>query len=49
MRSVGGRVRQAPASAAEIAPGVDERLDWICDRILDGGSFVLPDALAGRA
>ena len=49
VRSVGGRVRQAPASAAEIAPGVDERLDWICDRILDGGSFVLPDALAGRA
>jgi hypothetical protein len=28
-----------------IAPGADPYLDWICDRILDGRSFVLPDEL----
>jgi hypothetical protein len=29
-----------------IAPGADPYLDWVCDRILDGRSFVLPDELA---
>ena len=49
VRSVAGRVRDAPTSAAQIEPGADPRLDWICERILDGGSFVLPDELAARA
>jgi hypothetical protein len=44
--SEGGKVRRFPRSAAELAPGVDPYLDWICQRILDGEHFGLPDELA---
>lgn len=47
VRVESGRVSSVPTAAAEIAPGAEPRLDWVCDRILDGGSFVLPDELAG--
>jgi hypothetical protein len=39
------KVRRSPRGAAEIAPGADSYLDWICARILDGGHFGLPDEL----
>jgi len=41
-----GKVRRFPRSAAELAPGADPYLDWICARILDGEHFGLPDELA---
>ncbi len=41
-----GRVRRFPRSATELAPGADPYLDWICERILDGEHFGLPDNLA---
>jgi hypothetical protein len=41
-----GRVKRFPREAAALAPGADPYLDWICERILDGGSFGLPDELA---
>jgi ubiquinone/menaquinone biosynthesis C-methylase UbiE len=41
-----GKVRRFPRAAAELAPGADPYLDWICERILDGGHFGLPDELA---
>jgi hypothetical protein len=40
-----GRVTKLPTRPEEIAPGANPYLDWICDRILDGGSFALPDEL----
>jgi hypothetical protein len=42
-----GKVRRFPRSAAELARGADPYLDWVCERILDGGDFGLPDKLAG--
>jgi Capsule polysaccharide biosynthesis protein len=42
-----GKVRRVPRRAADLAPGADPYLDWICERILDGGHFGLPDELAG--
>ncbi|MFZ2113845.1 MAG: hypothetical protein WAU77_08955 [Solirubrobacteraceae bacterium] len=44
--SDGGKVKRFPREAAALAPGADPYLDWICERILDGGSFGLPDELA---
>ncbi len=41
-----GKVRRAPRGVAALAPGADPYLDWICDRILDGEDFGLPDELA---
>jgi Capsule polysaccharide biosynthesis protein len=41
-----GRVKRFPRQAAELAPGADPYLDWICARILDGQDFGLPDDLA---
>jgi hypothetical protein len=41
-----GRVKRFPRQAAALAPGADAHLDWICERILDGGDFGLPDELA---
>jgi hypothetical protein len=41
-----GRVTRFPRQATELAPGADPHLDWICDRILDGQDFGLPDELA---
>jgi hypothetical protein len=40
-----GRVQSMP-DAGDLAPGRDRYLDWICDRLLDGGSFALGDDLA---
>lgn len=42
-----GHVRRLPHSSAELKPGADRHLDWICARILDGEPFGLPDELAG--
>jgi hypothetical protein len=42
----GGRVSRFPRRAADLTPGADPYLDWICDRILDGRDFGLPDELA---
>ena len=42
----GGKMRRVPRRAAELAPGANPYLDWICERILDGGHFGLPDELA---
>jgi hypothetical protein len=46
LRARGGQVQALPRTAAEIAPGADPYLDWICARILDGADFGLPDELA---
>jgi hypothetical protein len=40
-----GRPRAVAVSSEQLAPGRDRRLDWICDRILDGQDFGLPDEL----
>ena len=39
-------VTRVPATEQELAPGADPYLDWICERILDGADFALPDELA---
>jgi Capsule polysaccharide biosynthesis protein len=44
-----GTVRHFPREAEALARGADPYLDWICERILDGGDFGLPDALAGAS
>jgi len=41
-----GRLKRFPRRAADLAPGADPYLDWICDRIIDGQDFGLPDELA---
>lgn len=46
VRSVNGRLAYVPTSAAELLPGRDPYLDFVCDRILDGGEFHLPPELA---
>jgi len=35
----------AMSTAAAIAPGADPYLDLVCDRILDGGEFLVPEQL----
>jgi hypothetical protein len=35
-----------PVRAADLAPGRDAYLDFLCERILEGGGFVLPAELA---
>ena len=47
VRTRGGLIVEGPGSADALRPGRDAHLDWICDRILDGGEFALPDELAG--
>ncbi len=42
-----GKVRRFPQEAASLARREDPYLDWICERILDGREFGLPDELAG--
>jgi hypothetical protein len=39
-------VVRVPVDASQIAPGADPYLDFACERLLDGGSFLLPEALA---
>jgi Capsule polysaccharide biosynthesis protein len=46
VRNVDGRLAPLPVSAEELLPGRDPYLDFVCDRILDGGEFFLPSALA---
>ncbi len=48
MRGGPAGVTRVPAAEHEIAPGADPYLDWICDRILDGADFALPDELAAH-
>lgn len=43
---VEGKPVRVPRNAAAIAPGADPYLDLICDRLLDGGDFYVPDELA---
>ena len=35
-----------PEDAAAIGPGADPYLDFVCEQILDGGDFLLPEELA---
>jgi hypothetical protein len=44
-----GRVTRFPREAEALAPGVEPHLDWICDRILDGEDFGLPEELASAS
>jgi hypothetical protein len=46
VKAEGGKVKRLPREAEALAPGADPYLDWICERILDGGDFGLPDELA---
>jgi hypothetical protein len=46
VRSLGARVVHVPESAEELLPGRDPYLDFVCNRILDGGEFFLPSELA---
>jgi hypothetical protein len=41
-----GRPLRVPDDPEDLRPGSDPYLDFVCDRILDGGDFVLPDDLA---
>jgi len=41
-----GLATAVPNDPERIKPGADPYLDFVCDRILDGAEFVLPDALA---
>jgi hypothetical protein len=42
-------LERIPTRATELAPGADPYVDFVCDRILDGGDFVLPEALVAPA
>jgi hypothetical protein len=44
--SEGGRLTGVPTSADELLPGKDPLLDFVCDRILNGGDLYLPSDLA---
>jgi Capsule polysaccharide biosynthesis protein len=46
IRTAGDRIVELPTSADDLLPGRDRYLDFICDRILDGGDFFLPSELA---
>jgi hypothetical protein len=46
VRGEGGRLVRVPPSAEELVPGRDPYLDFVCERILDGGEFYLPSTLA---
>ncbi len=41
-----GGIGSVTTDAADLEPGRDAYLDFACDRILDGGPFILPDELA---
>jgi hypothetical protein len=46
VRTEGATVVGVPAGADALQPGRDPYLDLVCDRILDGGAFTVPDELA---
>jgi hypothetical protein len=46
VRTEEGFAKAVPSDREQILAGSDPYLDFVCDRILDGGEFVLPDALA---
>jgi hypothetical protein len=46
VRIVNGRLAEVPESAEDLLPSRDPYLDFVCDRIIDGGDFFLPPALA---
>ena len=46
VRNDAGRLAGIPVSADELLPGQDPFLDFICERIVDGGEFFLPSSLA---
>jgi len=46
VRNVGGQLGELPVSADDLLPGRDRYLDFVCDRIVDGGDFFLPPELA---
>jgi hypothetical protein len=39
-------ITRVPRTEGDLCPGADPYLDWICDRILDGADFGLPNDLA---
>jgi capsule polysaccharide export protein KpsC/LpsZ len=46
VKVVEGHPIAVPNDRGQLLPGRDPYLDFVCDRILDGGNFVLPDSLA---
>jgi hypothetical protein len=46
VRDEKGQVAGIPVSADELRPGRDPYLDFVCERILEGGEFFLPPSLA---
>jgi hypothetical protein len=46
VRNAGSRVADVPVSADDLVPSRDPYLDFLCERILDGGDFFLPSVLA---
>jgi hypothetical protein len=46
VKTVEGRPTEVPDDRDQLLPGRDAYLDFVCDRILDGRDFVLPDSLA---
>jgi hypothetical protein len=42
----GNEILRLPRDARELAPGSDPHLDFVCDRIIDGGELLLPRELA---
>jgi hypothetical protein len=39
------RVQSLPVTREALLPGADSYLDFVCERILSGGDFLLPDDL----
>jgi Capsule polysaccharide biosynthesis protein len=46
VNTVEGHATQVPDDGGQLLPGKDPYLDFVCERILKGGDFVLPDSLA---
>jgi hypothetical protein len=46
VNTVEGHATQVPDNGGQLLPGKDPYLDFVCERILKGGDFVLPDSLA---
>jgi hypothetical protein len=46
VQSVRDRLTRITSSAEDLLPGRDPYLDFVCDRILNGGEFFLPPGLA---